>query len=259
MAFHGKVALITGGASGMGRTLALRLARSGARVAILDMNQAGLAETESQTPGITAYRCDVADEPQVLDVVARVEAELGPIDRVVHAAGIMPGDTILNMSSEQINRVMRVNYFGTVHVTKAVLPRLLQRGSGDLICFGSITGYAYSTSFSAYCASKAAVNAYMEVLIHEQQKSRLRILLACPPAVDTPLIDQALETGPEAIRIVKHKKRMASSDSIIDAIEDALERGESIVLPGEARLTYLLRRLSPKLLWKLSDRMNRVT
>ncbi|MDB5969886.1 MAG: hypothetical protein JWQ90_2336 [Hydrocarboniphaga sp.] len=259
MAFHGKVALVTGGGSGMGRAMALRHAQQGAKVAILDLNETALADTAALSPKLKAYRCDVTDEEQVIDTVARIEAELGPIDRGVHAAGIMPGDTILNMSSQKITQVMKVNYFGTVHVTKALLPRLLERKHGDLICFGSITGYAFSTSFSAYCASKAAVNAYMEILIHEHQKSGLRILLVAPPAVDTPLINQALETGPAAIRMVKEKKRMASVDSILDAIETAIEKGQTIVLPGEAKPTYLLRRLSPKLLWKISDKVNKVS
>jgi len=91
--------------------------------------------------------------------------------------------------------------------------------------------------------------------MHEHRKSGLRILLVCPPAVDTPMINQAIDTGPAAIRMVKEKKQMASSDEIIDAIESALERKQSILLPGQARLAYLLRRISPKLLWTLSEKM----
>lgn len=258
MAFSGKVALVTGGASGMGRTMALRLARQGAKVAIADLNEQALQDTAAQSPQLRPYRCDVTDEAPVNELVARVESELGPIDRLAHAAGIMPGDTILGMPAQKITAVMKVNYFGTVFVTKAVLPRMLERGSGDLIVFGSITGYSFSTSFAAYCASKAAVNAYTEVLIHEHRNRGLRILLVCPPAVDTPLINQAIDTGPQALRDAVRKKKIATPDFIIDRIEDALEKGRSVILPGEARVAYALRRLSPTLMWKLANKLNKV-
>ena len=84
MAFHGKVALVTGGASGMGRISALRLAASGAQVAILDMNEAALAETAARFPNIRALRCNVADQEQVQACVAAVERDLGAIDRLTH-------------------------------------------------------------------------------------------------------------------------------------------------------------------------------
>ena len=255
MAFHGKVAMITGGASGMGRAMALRLAKQGTKVAIVDLNEVALRETAAQSPNISAYRCDVTNEQQVEETVARIENEIGPIDRLAHAAGIMPGDTIVNMPAQTINRVMEINYFGTVFITKAVLPRLLKRGSGDIVIFGSITGYAFTQRFSAYCASKAAVNAFTEVMIHEHKNSGLRILLVCPPAVDTPLIAQAIDNGPQAVRDAAKNKSMVTPDYIIDAIEVGLEKGREVILPGQANVGYLLRRISPKLLWKLSDKM----
>lgn len=256
MAFRGKLALVTGGASGMGREMALRLAAQGATVAIADMNDAALASTAATNPLLRPYRCDVSDEAQVADLAARIERELGPIDRLAHAAGVMPGGAILDSGAEAIKRVMRINYFGTVNVMQAVLPRMLDRGQGDVVCFGSITGYAFSTRLAAYCASKAAVNAYMEILIQEHRRSGLRILLVCPPAVDTPLIGQATAHGPKAIRDAAGKHRMMSAGVIIDAVEAGLERGKRVILPGEAGPTYFLRRLSPSLLWKVANRTN---
>lgn len=254
MAFTGKVVLITGGASGMGREMALRLARQGATVAIADLNVDAIASLVSAHSNVHGFPCDVTDEAQVLDMVERIESQLGPIDRLAHAAGIMPGNSILDSSASDIKKVMTINYFGTVHLTKAVLPGMLARNRGDIIVFGSITGFAFARKLSAYCASKAAVNAYTEVLIHEHKETDLRILLVCPPAVDTPLINQAVDSGPKSIRDVAKTKKMASPASIIDAIEVALEKGREVLFPAEASMIYRIRRLSPRLLWWLADK-----
>jgi NADP-dependent 3-hydroxy acid dehydrogenase YdfG len=180
MAFHGRVALVTGAASGMGRIEARRLEKIGAQVAALDLNEAGLEETAEGWAGIHPYCCDVADAAAVKEVVAGVENDLGSIDRVTHAAAIMPTSRLVDADPEWIKRLMRVNYEGTVNVTMATLPAMLRRGSGDLIIYGSLAGHVLAPHLGAYSASKAAVNAFAEILIRENAGSGVRILLVCP-------------------------------------------------------------------------------
>ena len=158
MAFTGKVALVTGGASGMGKVAALRLAASGARVAIFDMNEQALAEMAAAAPNIHTWRCNVADWEDVQARLAEVEQELGPIDRLTHAAGIMPSYAVMDTTIEQARRLIDVNYFGTLHMIRAVVPGMLERNRGDVILFGSISGMALTPKLGAYAASKAAVN-----------------------------------------------------------------------------------------------------
>lgn len=256
MAFHGKVALITGGGSGMGRVMAARVAAAGARVAVADLNQAGMDELVSTHAGISAFVCDVSDPAQVESVVQKVESELGPIDRLTAAAGIMPGQSICDMSSDRISRVMRINYEGSVNMVKAVLPSMLARGRGDIILFGSLAGVVFTSGMSAYNASKAAVNAFGEVLAYELKGSGVRVLTVRPGAVNTPLIGQATEAV-KGLRDAAAKGQMAAPETIIDAIEAGLERGEFWVYPtGDARFMQLMRRLSPKLTWKLVERFS---
>jgi short-subunit dehydrogenase len=131
---------------------------------------------------------------------------------------------------------------------------MLERRQGDIIVFGSITGFAFARRLAAYCASKAAVNAFTEVLIHECRETPLRVLLVCPPAVNTPLISQATATGPAGIRDAATSQKMASPASIIDAIEAGIEARKDVIFPGEARMIYWMRRLSPRLLWWLADK-----
>lgn len=256
MAFHGKTALVTGAASGMGRLAALRLAEQGARVAVMDLNEEGLQETASQSANITAFPCDVSDRVQVEAVIAEVMSQLGSIDRLTHAAAIMPGGSLVEMSTEQINRLMVINYCGTVNVTKAVLPGMLQRRSGDMIIFGSMAGDVLTHNLGAYSATKAATNVYAEILARENQGCGIRFLLVCPPAVNTPLINQALVTGPESLRYSQQKGRLAKPEVILDAIEKALEKGKWVVRPGEAAVLTWIRRMAPGLLWKLMEKAN---
>jgi NAD(P)-dependent dehydrogenase (short-subunit alcohol dehydrogenase family) len=253
MAFHGKVALVTGAASGMGRIEARRLAARGAAVAALDVSEAGLAETAAGAPGIRPYLCDVADLARVRQVVERVEAELGTIDRLTHAAAIMPTGLLAQADPEWVKRLMRVNYEGTVNVVLTVLPPMLARRSGDVIVYGSIAGSVLAPHFGAYGASKAAVNAFMETLIHENLGCGARIMLVCPPMVNTPLIRQAQESSnPRSVQQGMASGRFADPEKIVTAIEEGIEKGARVLLPDrEARLLTGLRRFAPRLLWKI--------
>ena len=252
MAFHGRVAVVTGAASGLGRVCAHRLAAAGAQVAALDLNAAGLAETASASPFIRPWICDVADGVRVRTVLDEVRAALGPIDRVTHCAAIMPTALLAREEPERALQVMRVNYGGTVQVVTAALPPMLARGSGDLVVFGSVAAYALTPHLGAYCASKAAVHAFVETLIWENRGSGVRIHLTCPPLVDTPLIAHARGwSDPRSLRDGVTKGYAAKPEAVVDAVETALERGQGVSFPGMAKPLYWLRRLMPSLLWRI--------
>jgi NAD(P)-dependent dehydrogenase (short-subunit alcohol dehydrogenase family) len=246
-----KVALVTGGASGMGRIIALRLARQGARVAIFDLNEQGLEETAAAFDAITPFRCDISDPEEIERRVQEVNEQLGPIDTLVHAAALMPGHRLTDETHESMERLFRINYFGTTYMIKAVLPAMLERKSGRIIAFGSIAGVALVPKMGAYCATKAAVNAYVEVLQNELKASGVRVHLVCPPAVNTPLVDQTLATdAPGSILESKKSGRLSDPEKIVDAIEKGVRKDRDIIYPGEARLLYLWRALFPGLWWK---------
>ena len=248
----GKVALVTGGASGMGQIIARRLARQGAKVAIFDVNEQALLDTAAEADNITAYQCDISKLDEVDAQVSAVASALGPIDLLVHAAALMPSHKLLDHSHEGMEKLFRINYFGTTYMVRAVMPSMLERGSGRVICFGSIAGIALVPKMGAYCATKAAVNAYMEVLQNEIRDSGVRAHLVCPPAVNTPLVDQTLATdSPGSIRESKESGRLADPEKIVDAIEKGVKKDRDIIYPGEARLLYLWRALFPKLWWKV--------
>jgi NAD(P)-dependent dehydrogenase (short-subunit alcohol dehydrogenase family) len=251
MSFEGQVVFITGGGSGMGRLAAQRMADAGAKVAAVDINEAGLAETAGGRPGIHTSRLDVTDNQAVLDTVKDVEDRLGPIDRVYSAAAIMPTALLMDQDTETIVRIMEVDYNGVVHVAKAILPGMLERGRGDLINFASIAGWGPTLHFGAYNAAKFAVVAFSEVLHHENRGKGVRILAVCPPPVATPLLEQATSKP----KILEQGKPIPPG-VVLDAIERDLAKGKAFCFPNaQTKLAWIMRRFAPGLVWSLVHRV----
>ena len=248
---QGKVALVTGGASGMGRICALRLANRGARVAIFDLNEEGLAATAAEHGAIIPFRCDISDRAAVETRVAEVASSVGAVDHLVHAAALMPSHALVDHSVEKLEFLFQVNFFGTVYMIKALLPSMLERESGSMVLFGSIAGFAFVPKMGVYCATKSAVNTYVECLQNEIRSSGVKIHLVCPPAVNTPLIEQALSTDtPGSIIEARKSGRLADPEKIVDAIDKGVAKGKDVIYPGAARLLMLWKILFPKLWWK---------
>jgi NAD(P)-dependent dehydrogenase (short-subunit alcohol dehydrogenase family) len=248
-----RVALVTGAASGIGRLTARRLLDAGARVALLDVNEGGLAETAGDRPGALPLICDVSDPAQVEEALRAARSELGPLDRVVHAAAIMPTCPLPDEDPDRARRLMRINYEGTVNVALGALAGMRPRRAGEIVLYGSVAGEVPTPHMGAYCATKAAVNMFAEVLIQENRGSGVHILLVCPPIVDTPLLNQAWEaSNPRSLRLGVDQGRLMKPEALVEAVERALVKRRTILLPNsEARAIVLLRRLAPGLLWRL--------
>jgi NAD(P)-dependent dehydrogenase (short-subunit alcohol dehydrogenase family) len=198
--------------------------------------------------------CDVRDWDAVQQAVAHVEAELGPIDRVTNAAAIAPTAPLLEQPVETIHRLMDINYLGTVHVTKAALPAMVERGHGDLINYASLAGWLPSPGFGAYSATKFAVVAFTETLAHEIAGRGVRVACVCPPIVDTPLLDQVGEGAQDLLDTVKAIR----PEQVLDAIERSIDKGELFVWPTfETKVAQLVRRLAPSVFWKRMDQITK--
>lgn len=249
--FQGKVVLVTGAASGIGRLAAQRMADAGAQVAAVDVNEEGLRSTAEGRERIHTRVLDVSETRAVEAAVRAIEAQLGPIDRVYNAAAIMPTSPLMEHGIDGIRRLMDINYGGVASVTMAVMPGMLERGRGDLINFASLAGWAPTPHFGAYNATKFAVVAFTEVLFHENRKRGVRIVCVCPPPVDTPLLEQA-KSKPKIL----DRMPPITPEQVLDAIEKSLEAGKLWVFPGRGTaLNWRMRRFVPSLVWWVMRRV----
>lgn len=253
MAFEGRVALITGAASGMGRLAARNLVVQGARVAALDVDEAGLATTAEGHDHIVTFRADVTDFASLEAIVKQVETDLGPIERVYNAAAIMPLGRLMEQDLGTIHKIMEINYGGVVNVTRATLPGMLERGRGDMILFASLAGWIPTFYVGAYNASKFAVVAFSEVLREENRGRGVRFACVCPPPVATPLLDQArASVWPKLF----DEAPAIEPQQVLDDIEKTLERDAFWVFPGRGTaLAQRMRRWIPNLLWRRIRRL----
>ncbi|MFF0489461.1 SDR family NAD(P)-dependent oxidoreductase [Nocardia sp. NPDC004068] len=252
-----ETALVTGAASGMGRIVARRLAAAGYRVAAVDLNEAGLAETARLAPGTRTHVCDVSDAAALRTVVDEVRAELGPLARVVHAAGFARVGGALTQDVSDIRRLIEVNYLGTVNLCQAVIPAMRAAGTGTVVLFASMAGWLSSPGLSAYAASKFAVIGYVDALYQELHGSGVRLLCVCPPHVETPFLEGVRAVDPAVLA----GQRGMSPERVVDDMEKALagRRTPLYIFPGQAHALVLARRFAPNLLRRQIVRMVKPT
>ncbi|HZQ78504.1 MAG TPA: SDR family oxidoreductase [Acidimicrobiia bacterium] len=246
-----RVAIVTGAASGMGRAAALRLARTGTKVAAVDRTGEALKDLEAAEPGVSAFECDVADADAVARVAGEIRTRLGDTDRLVNAAGICLAGTIGAIPTADFRHTMEVNYFGTLHWVDAVLPAMRARRRGEIVNFASIAGFLPTPGVAAYGASKFAVLGFTETLAEETRSDGIRVVCVCPPAVDTPMLADIMAGTSLGARINKFVKPI-SAETVIDAIDKTLPGTRLLVLPGPGTAAmWRLRRYAPAVMTRL--------
>jgi 3-oxoacyl-[acyl-carrier protein] reductase len=189
--FAGRRAVVTGGAAGIGLAVASRLAASGAKVALWDLDEAALAEAATKVGGALAQALDVTDA-RAVDEAARTAAErLGGIDVLVCSAGITgPNATTWEYPVDAWRRVFDVNVHGLFYCNRAVVPIMRDGGYGRIVNIASVAGKEGNPNAPAYSASKAAVIALTKSLGKELAKTQIRVNCVTPAAVRTAIFDQ---------------------------------------------------------------------
>jgi 2-hydroxycyclohexanecarboxyl-CoA dehydrogenase len=182
----GQVAWVTGGASGIGRAIARRLAGEGARVAVIDLDGRAAAAVAAELGGASA-QCDVADEDSVAAAVRELEARPGPPDILVNAAGIAHREQVAVHSEKGWQRVLAVNLSGPFHFTRAVLGGMMGRRRGRIVNISSGSGVRVGAGSAAYGASKGGLIAFTRGVANEAAASGVTVNAVAPGLVDTPM------------------------------------------------------------------------
>ncbi len=195
MDFSGKVALVTGAASGMGAATAREFCSAGAQVVIVDRNAELAVQVAAEIAADPPLVGDVSDPVFCRQAVATALERYGRLDVLVNAAGIIVRADALGTSDEQWQRVMNVNVNGVFFMSRAAVAVMKKQGSGSIVNFGSIWGGVGATGVTAYCASKGAVHQITRAMALDHVKDGIRINAVCPGEVNTPMI-KSERSGP---------------------------------------------------------------
>lgn len=239
--FVDQVVLITGASSGIGRSLAHRLARDGARVIGTGRDQEALATLAPEVA--LALTMDVTDPTSVEFATRTALDAFGRVDVLINNAGIGLFRDWQATEVADIERLMEVNLYGAVRVTRALLPGMVERGAGLITNIASVSGKRGYALHTAYCATKFGLIGWSEALRAELTGTGVDLVIACPPAVDTPFFARAgaPERGKRGFG-----RGVAEVGWTADAIVDAMvARKPLAILGARARLLYTLSRLSP--------------
>ena len=251
MKVKGKVLVVTGAGSGIGRAVALEAIRRGARVAAVDINHETLDETAAQAHAadwFSTHVVNITDKLAVLALPAAVAAHHGAVDGLVHCAGIIqPFVKLKDLDDAAIERVFAVNWWGTLYLTRAFLPVLLERPEGHIVNTSSMGGFLPVPGQTIYGASKAAVKLLTEGLHAECQGTNVHVTVVFPGAVATNITTNSgvdIPVSPEVAE--KQLRRTTTPAKAAAVILDGMEKDAYRVLIGsDARSMDALYRANP--------------
>jgi all-trans-retinol dehydrogenase (NAD+) len=245
-AIAGKQVLITGGASGIGRLMALRIAERGGKLILWDINQEALDRTCNEIaaagdPTVLGQICDVSDREQVYAKAAEAKAERGSVDILINNAGIVSGQSFLELPDEKIEATFRINTMALFWTTKAFLGDMMERNSGHVVTISSASGLIGVAKLADYSASKWAAFGMDESLRFEMQQRApgVKTTVVCPYYIDTGMFDGVKSRFSFLLPILKEEK---VADGVIKAIEKDRAR---LMMPPIVYTVPILRGLLP--------------
>jgi NAD(P)-dependent dehydrogenase (short-subunit alcohol dehydrogenase family) len=240
MKLEDNVAVVTGGASGIGAALCRRFAEEGARaVVVVDCNEEGAKAVAEQIGGV-AMTADVTVEADVINVVNETESRFGRIDLFCSNAGIisLDGPTAASAPNDQWQASWEVNLMAHVYAARAVLPKMIERGDGYLLNTSSAAGVLSQIGSAPYTVTKHAAVAFAECLAIAHGDDGIKVSVLCPQAVRTPMLDGSEDGNVAGVDGVLEPSEVA------DCVIEALDNERFLILPHPEVLTYMQRKTS---------------
>ncbi len=261
MEFNGKLAVITGGSSGIGLALAQALRAAGASVCLVARDaqklEAARQSLVTQIPGSAAVHtlsADVSQADQIIPALRAFCAEVGAPDILVNNAGIsMPGE-FAHQPVEVFHQLMEINYYGAVHATHALLPAMQSRGSGYIVNVSSLAGFLGAYGYSAYGASKYALRGFSDVLRAELKPLGIKVSVVFPPDTDTPQLAAEMPHKPAITKELSKSASIMTPQAVAASILKGMRRGEYIITPGfESSFFFWLANFLGRLTYPVMD------
>ncbi len=248
----GKVIIITGASSGIGKALAQELASRGAKLALASRNAGKDEQFFENTPGILYLKTDVSKEEDCRRMIEKTMEQYGQIDILINNAGISMRALFADVQLSVIHNLMNTNFWGTVYCTKYALPYLLQT-NGSLVGISSVAGYKGLPGRTGYSASKFAMQGFLEVVRIENMKKGLHVLIACPGFTSSNIRNVALsKDGSQQGETPLDESKLMSAEKVAISIANAIEkRKHRIVLTTQGKLTVILNMFFPKFIDKM--------
>ncbi len=250
--YNGKLALITGGSSGIGYALAVEMMQAGCNVAILARHKEMLTSATASLSKIAAseqqkiipIQADVVKRTDLNQKLDDFTAAYGIPDIVINCAGVAHPGTFTALKPEIFDWMMDVNYFGTVNVLKNLVPGMEKRRSGIIVNISSIAGFIGLYGYTAYGASKFAVSGFTDALRSELKPYGIQVSLVFPPDTKTPQLDYESKYKPFITKELAGSANLMSSEAVAREIVRQVSRKKYIILPGsEGKLLYFVHNL----------------
>ncbi|XOV94338.1 MAG: SDR family NAD(P)-dependent oxidoreductase [Bacteroidota bacterium] len=247
-----KVFVITGAGSGIGQEMTVQLVEKGAKVAMVDIHEKGMKETAARAgeSNVSIHVLDISDVTAVEKLPAEIIKEHGHVDGLINNAGIIqPFVDVKYLTYEQINRVININFFGVLYMTKAFLPYLTERPEAHIVNISSMGGFIPFPGQTLYSASKAAEKIFTEGLYGELKKTNVHVTVVLPGAMDTHIMSNSgLETAEEEAEAKKTQKMKAlSAPEAAAIIIHGIEKNKfRVLVGGDAKFLDFLYRISPR-------------
>ncbi len=238
--FKGQHAIITGGSSGIGKALALALAKEGANISIIARNQAksAIAQTEieslclSPQQRVIAIKADVSIQTEAVGAIERAIAEIAPADLLITCAGIAQPGYFLEIPVDVFESAIAINYFGSLYCVQAVLPSMITRKGGQIVFVSSGAGLVGIYGYSAYSPSKFAVRGLAESLRGELKPLGINISIVYPPDTNTPQLIEENKTKPLETKEITATAKLWEAEDIALEIIRGIEKKVFAIAPG---------------------------
>jgi NAD(P)-dependent dehydrogenase (short-subunit alcohol dehydrogenase family) len=250
--FRDRIAIVTGGGSGIGAALVRALSQRGTTIVIADIDEAAAKSVAAELTGVSTVTLDVRDAPAVADLVTQTAAEHGRLDYMFNNAGIAVGGLVEEFTLDHWNRVIDVNLRGVIHGVHAAYPVMLKQGHGHIVNTASLAGLVPGPGLAPYDAVKHAVVGLSLSLRAEAAGRGVKVSAICPGFVDTPLLGRvnpdlpATSASGDVSALTGLLGQLYRADLLARDVLRGIERNRAlIVAPRSARVAWRMMRYSP--------------